>query len=122
MFVDLPGYGFARVSREVRAQWGPMIEEFLREDEFLRLAIVILDARRRPTSLDQMMVEWLRRFQLPFKLVASKTDKLSGNQRRNAVSELSKHFGVDSVVSFSAQKGDGRKELWSRIRNAIETP
>jgi len=122
VFVDLPGYGFARVSRQVRAQWGPMIEEFLREDENLKLAVVIVDARRQPTSLDQMMVEWLRRYQLPFQLVASKTDKLSGNRRPSAVSELSRHFEVDSIISFSALRGDGRKELWSRIQQAASGP
>lgn len=120
MFVDLPGYGYARVAREVRATWGPMIEEFLREEHQLKLTVVIIDVRREPTELDQMMIEWLQSCELDYQIVASKTDKLSGNRRRRALELLTQHFGVDSVLPFSARHGDGRRELWRRIKEAAE--
>src|SRR5215467_8709615 len=79
-FVDLPGYGYARVPSEIKREWGPMIEKYLASRPNLVLSIVITDSRHEPSKLDLLMKEWLMQRGLPFVIVATKADKLSSNQ------------------------------------------
>ncbi|MEE8348347.1 MAG: ribosome biogenesis GTP-binding protein YihA/YsxC [Acidobacteriota bacterium] len=111
VFVDLPGYGFAKVPARIRDLWGPMIEEFLREEENLKLTVMIIDARREPTELDLMMQHWLDEFDVPFQIVATKADKLSANRLQESLKRIERGFG-SSVVPYSAATGIGKKELW----------
>ncbi len=116
IFVDLPGYGFARAPRRVREQWGPMIEEFFRVEEQLKLGIVIVDARHEPTELDLVMVDFLRQFHVPRQIVATKVDKLSGNRRRAALEAVRRKLGEESIIPYSSATGEGKKHLWRIIR------
>ena len=111
VFVDLPGYGFAKVPARIRDRWGPMIEEFLKEKEHLELTVMIVDARREPTELDLMMKQWLDEFDVPYQIVATKADKLSANQLQGSLSRIEKGFSC-RVVPYSAATGIGKKELW----------
>ncbi len=116
VFVDLPGYGFARVPRRVRDRWGPMIEEFLKVEERLKLGIVIIDARHQPSPLDLQMVDYLKRFRVATQVVATKVDKLSTNQRRKALGSAGQRLGETNIIPYSSVTGEGKKDLWRIIR------
>lgn len=111
IFVDLPGYGFAKVPRKIRDSWGLMVEEFLREGNDLKLTVTIVDARRKPTVPDLMMKKWLDEFDIPCQIVANKADKLSSNQLQRSLDQIEEGFNC-SVVPYSAATGMGKKELW----------
>lgn len=112
----MPGYGFARVPRRVRDRWGPMIEEFLKVEERLKLGIVIIDARHQPSPLDLQMVEYLKRFRVATQVVATKVDKLSTNQRRKALGSAGQRLGETNIIPYSSVTGEGKKDLWRIIR------
>lgn len=117
-FVDLPGYGFAKVSKKTRAQWQRLIESYLTGSEQLRSVVVIIDARHKVSPLDLQMLGWLREYEIPPIVVATKIDKLSSNQFTSQlgknVSELVQ-YGVDTVLPFSAITGYGKKQLLQAI-------
>lgn len=117
IFVDLPGYGYAKVPEGVRARWAPMIEEFLAEDRLIKITVVIVDGRHRPSKLDVLMMGWLGQHRIPTQVVATKIDKVSKNKRPAALSEIGEVLGVDNVVPFSAVTGEGKKQLWRIIQN-----
>lgn len=121
-FVDLPGYGFAQVPPEVRKKWRPMVEEFLKSDSRLRLVILIVDVRRDPNSDDATLLEWFRHYSLPFLVVMTKVDKVSRSEAGNQKQNFKNFFGLteDEIVPFSAVSGEGRNEIWKRIKEAIE--
>src|SRR4030095_990088 len=106
-FVDLPGYGYARVPRDVKKLWVPMIEKYLATRPGLVLSIVITDSRHEPTELDLRMKEWLEARGKPFIIVATKTDKLSSNQLRANLSRASAVLGINEVVAYSAVSRSG---------------
>jgi GTP-binding protein len=124
-FVDLPGYGYARVSKAERASWGPMVESFLdRRRERIALAVLLVDARHEPTEHDRMMWQWLRWRELRHVVVATKADKLSGNGRAAAQRTLAATFGSDSgneTPHFlaSAESGLGIPLLWRHLDEAL---
>lgn len=121
-FVDLPGYGYAKVPESVRRTWRPMIEGFLgRHGERIALAVVLVDARREPTDLDRLMRDWLVDRAIPHLVVATKADKLSGNGRAATAKLLKAVFG-DGVVVASAETGAGGREIWRAIDDALEAP
>jgi len=117
-FADLPGYGYARLSREVTAGWGSFIEPYLEHRPTLGLAIVLVDCNVPPQESDKQLVDWLEAKQRNFLIVATKADRLSGNTLRAALARLQQGFGVERIASFSARTGDGRDELWREIRSA----
>lgn len=121
-FVDLPGYGFARVSRAEKESWGPMVETYLRESAHLRLVVSILDTRHDPTGQDRDLIEWLRHYGRRHLFVLTKSDKLSRGEalkrRRKIVSLL--ELGEDEIpILFSANTGEGKAELWREIGRAL---
>lgn len=118
-FVDLPGYGYARVPTEIRQQWAPMIEKYLIDRAPLALGIVIVDSRLKPMDLDQQMVEWLEAQQVPLCVVATKADKLSNNQMATQLKLLRETFG-QAVIPYSALTRKGADEVWRMIRQAGE--
>ncbi len=118
MFVDLPGYGFARVPERVRERWAFMIEEFFSEYSPLRMTVVIVDARRDPTELDFEMVKYLEELGLPFVIAATKTDKISSSRRLRSVQAIREKVSRSPVVAFSSTTGEGRHELWRMIENS----
>jgi GTP-binding protein len=118
-FVDLPGYGFARVPESVKKNWGPMVETYLKERRNLRLVILILDIRRDPAEEDIDLLHWLDFYHLPVVVVLTKIDKHSTNQikiRERAVRRcLNLSSEVVALILFSAKTGEGKDVLWSII-------
>lgn len=116
-FVDLPGYGYAKVPRKEMASWGRLAESYLRNRNQLRLIVLIIDIRHGPTALDEQMREWLDDQGLRFLVVASKFDKLKAAERTRAVRAVEQHFG--SALPFSAKTAEGVPALWDEIRSAL---
>jgi GTP-binding protein len=121
-FVDLPGYGFARVPEAVRRNWGPMVETYLKERPNLRLIILIMDIRRDPAAQDLDLLQWFNHCRIPVLLVLTKIDKLSKSQVRFRAHQIEEMLmkGVDlktatGPVLFSAKTGEGKDALWSVI-------
>ncbi|MFC0212633.1 ribosome biogenesis GTP-binding protein YihA/YsxC [Paenibacillus chartarius] len=121
-FVDLPGYGYAKVSQEQRRKWGQFIEEYLTGREPLKLLLLLIDARHEPTKDDVLMYEWVRHFELPLVVVATKADKLPKSQWQKNVKIVKETLGMPKdapFVLFSSETGMGKEELWSLIESAI---
>ena len=118
-FVDLPGYGYARVPRDVKKHWGPMVEKYLATRPGLVLSIVITDSRHEPTELDLRMKEWLEARGKPFIIVATKADKLSSNQLRANLSRASAVLGSSELVAYSAVTRSGAVRIWKEITSRI---
>ena len=118
-FVDLPGYGYARVPRDVKKHWGPMVEKYLATRPNLVLSILITDSRREPTELDLLMKQWLETRRKPFIIVATKADKLSSNQLRASCSRASALLGMKELITYSAVTRNGTDRLWKEITNRI---
>ena len=117
-FVDLPGYGFAKVPVSVRKSWGPMVETYLKERQNLRLVIVILDIRRDPSKDDLSLINWLCYHNVNFICVLTKTDKLSKNKvnlRRRKIKESLKGISDDEAIIFSSRTGNGKETVWEKI-------
>jgi GTP-binding protein len=121
-FVDLPGYGFARVPEAVRRNWGPMVETYLKERPSLRLVILIMDIRRDPAAHDTDLLQWLNHYRIPALLVLTKIDKLSKSQVRIHARRIAEMLtkGAElttppSPILFSARTGEGKDVIWSHI-------
>lgn len=118
-FVDLPGYGYARVSKTMRADWGVMAEEYLKERGELALSIHLIDARHEPTALDKALHEWLVFHDKNHLVVATKADKLSANQLRNSLREIQAALPESEILTYSSVTGAGRDVLWGKIAGAL---
>ncbi len=120
-FVDMPGYGFARVAESQRMAWRKLIDQYLLRRETLRSVIQIVDLRHPPSKDDVAMWEWLVHHDKPRLCVATKADKVPRPQRPAHVKEVALHLGLptDQVVVFSADEGLGRDPLWAMILRAI---
>ena len=114
-FVDLPGYGYAKVSKSMRADWGKMAEEYLSERANLALAIQLIDVRHEPTDLDRQLNGWLTANGLKFVVAATKTDKLSANQLNKQLNVIGKAMPGGTVIAYSSVTGRGRDELLNQI-------
>lgn len=124
VFVDLPGYGYARISKERKAEWRPLIEGYLRSSPQLRGIVQLLDARHDPTGDDRQMLDFLGELEIPTIVVLTKIDKLTPKQRAERVAEISGALGLDGeqVVPFSAVTGAGRDELAEAIVELLAQP
>ncbi len=118
-FVDLPGYGYARVPKNIRSSWGEMATTFLAKRSQLVLSIHIVDSRHEPTTLDLQLHQWLQHKEKPLLIVATKSDKLSNNELRESIGRAQSVFGKSRVVPYSAKTGRGREEVWRVIENAL---
>ena len=119
-FVDLPGYGFARVSKATMAGWGTMAEEYLSDRGELMLSVQLVDARHDPTALDHQLNEWLVFNQKNHLVVATKADKLSGSTLTKQIKTIRSAFERSEVIAYSSTSGRGRDELLERIRSAAK--
>lgn len=119
-FVDLPGYGYAKVSKTMRADWGRMAEEYLAKRRELVLSIQLIDSRHAPTELDLKLNEWLIFNQKTHIVVATKADKLSSNKLNKSFQEMEKTLSESKIILYSAETGKGRDELWREILNSLE--
>ena len=118
-FVDLPGYGYARVPRIIKSTWGEMATSYLAKRASLVLSIHIVDSRHEPTKLDLQLHEWLECQAQPRLIVATKSDKLSNNELRKSIERAQRAFKEDKVVAYSAKTGRGREEIWRQIEVAL---
>ena len=115
---DLPGYGYAKVSEEIRRSWGPMVQTYMERRKNLRLMIVILDIRRDPSEQDQDLLQWFHARAIPFQIVLTKVDKLSRSQigaRKGVLEKLLRRSDSRQPIVFSARTGLGREDVWKAI-------
>jgi GTP-binding protein len=115
LFADLPGYGYAKISRSISAEWPKFINPYLEERPNLVLCICLVDSNIPVQSSDQQLIASLRGMGRSFLVVGTKTDRLSGNQRTKAVKQLKEGLGLSELLLCSAKTGDGLKELWLQI-------
>ncbi|WP_040950151.1 ribosome biogenesis GTP-binding protein YihA/YsxC [Gorillibacterium massiliense] len=124
-FVDVPGYGYAKVARSERAVWGKFIEEYLLTREELKRVLLIIDLRHPPTKNDQAMYGWLTYNDIPTLVVATKADKLPRSQWQKHLKVIREELGMgkgELPILFSSETGMGVEELWSRIDEAAGYP
>jgi len=119
-YVDLPGYGYAKVPKGIRDTWGEMIESYLRNREPLKLAIMLVDSRIPPTDSDQTMKEWLDHFGIPNLVVLTKSDKISRNELTKALRICAQTLQTKEIIAFSAITGFGKDAILKKIRDAID--
>ena len=122
-FVDLPGYGFAKVSRTEREKWSKLIESYVSQNEFLKAVVSIIDIRHGPTESDLELLKWLAHIEVNTLVVATKADKLSRNQVKQAeqrITQMIETLPVHGPVFFSSQTGVGKRELWQAIEIFLE--
>ncbi len=120
LFADLPGYGYAKISKSISAEWPRFIEPYLAERPTLALCICLVDSNIPPQASDIQLAEFLRTIQRPYMVVATKADRLSGNARAKAKQTLSRALSADNLLLCSAKTGLGMKELWSEIHRIAE--
>lgn len=122
-FVDVPGYGYAKVSKSQREVWGKMIEKYLLERETLKLVLQIIDLRHPPTKDDELMYDWLKAYELPVCVVATKADKVPKSRWQKHLKIIKEALVLragDSLILFSAEEGIGKEELWAEISRYAE--
>jgi GTP-binding protein len=122
VLVDLPGYGYARISKEKQAGWRPMIESYFRRTTQLRGIVLLLDIRRDPSEDDRAMLDFLAELQVPAIVALTKADKLTKAGARERAEEISRTLALepDQVIQFSAQSGEGRVELLEAIMQLVD--
>lgn len=118
IFADLPGYGYAKISKSISAGWPAFIEPYLALRTTLKLCICLVDSNVPPQQSDRQLIDWLRAAGREFAVVATKIDRLSGNERTRNLLALKKGLELDEVLPISAKTGSGMNELWARIENA----
>ena len=122
-FVDLPGYGYARVPHDMRASWRPLIEAFLRDRETLRGLVLLLDARRSAEDEERDLLAWLRTSGVPALVVVTKADKLSKNKRKPAAMAVQRDLGLERpAILFSSLDGEGIAPLWRALLQLAGEP
>src|SRR5271168_438716 len=118
IFADLPGYGYAKLSREISQEWPKFIEPYLNERPTLALCVALVDVNVPPQDSDRQLLDFLNASGRDFLLIATKSDRLSNNQLSNALRSLAKSYPTAPVIPFSAKTGVGRDEVWNKIRKS----
>lgn len=120
VFVDLPGYGYAAVSKNEKKKWGQMIETFFNTRRTLSACVLLVDIRRVPSEDDMAMLHWFNHFSVKTVIAVTKVDKVSGNELAKQTAVICKTLGVEKedLVHFSSQTRKGRDQLWERINAA----
>ncbi len=120
IFTDLPGYGYAKISREISSQWPGFIEPYLQERPCLALCLVLVDVNVPPQESDMQLAGFLRSRGRPYLIVATKADRPSANELRKSLDALAKQYPDTRILPFSATKATGCDELWQEIREAAQ--
>ena len=120
IFADLPGYGYAKISKSISAEWPKFIEPYLAEREQLALCICLVDTNIPPQESDTLLINALHAMQRPHLVVGTKSDRLGGNQLTKSLAALKKAHGVDRVLPVSSKSVGGVKNLWPEILNVIQ--
>lgn len=118
--VDLPGYGYAKVSKAEKAKWGQMIEAYLENRENLVLVVQLVDIRHKPSDDDVLMFNWIKNSGFAPVVVATKKDKLKKSQLQGAVELIKDTLGIDTVIPFSSNNGDGCDEVWDIVLRMLK--
>lgn len=123
VFVDLPGYGYAKVSTQIRSEWGPMVETYLKSRENLRLVVLLVDIRRNPEKAEFDLLEWLRMYHRPCIVVLTKADKVSRVEAERRQREIASILGDPSegkLFVYSSRTGEGKKKLIQAINQYLK--
>ncbi len=121
-FVDVPGYGYAKVSKTEREKWGQMIETYFLERSQLKGALLVVDIRHKPTSDDVIMYDWFRHYEIPVVIIATKLDKIPKGKRDKHVKELKTTLNLEKnvpVIPFSSETGEGKEAAWDAIKSFL---
>lgn len=119
-FVDLPGYGYAKAPKEVRAKWNAAATDYLAKREQLVLSIHIVDSRHEPSKHDLQLHEWLEHYRKPYLIIATKSDKLSNNELHKNIERAARMFTSDQILVYSAATKRGRDDLWRAIEKTLK--
>lgn len=126
-FVDLPGYGYAKVPEQMRAGWKKLIEDFLKRGEPIAIAMQLIDSRQEPTPLDLMMMDWLEYYEIPYVLILTKSDKLPVSKLGKQIEAYKERFGGQltegccrGIVPFSVVSGEGKNNLMKMIEGSMK--
>ncbi len=123
-FVDLPGYGYASVSKDKKSSWNDIVETYLYSRHQLKLIIMLVDIRHSPSKEDKIMYDWLATHGMPHLIAASKADKISRNQINGRLQEITKVLGTKEgimPIPFSSETKQGRDILWEQIENMLSS-
>jgi GTP-binding protein len=119
LFADLPGYGYAKVSREISEDWARFVDPYLHQRSSLALCLALVDSNIPPQESDAQLIEFLAAKGRPYVIVATKCDRLSGNQLQQAIRTLGQAYSGAPIVAFSSKTGAGKDELWHQIRTSL---
>ena len=117
-FVDVPGYGYAKVSKKEREKWGRMMEEYFETRESLQLVVLIVDIRHLPTTEDLQMYDYINYLEIPLLIIATKLDKIAKNKRQQHVNQIKKAFGENEdikIIPFSSETSENKDAVWKEI-------
>lgn len=121
-FVDVPGYGFAKVSKRDREAWGEMIETYFTTREELKAVLLIVDLRHDPTEDDKMMYNFLKHYEIPCIIIATKADKITRGKRARQLKNVRQALQPvpsDQIILFSSETGDGKDEAWAALKQYL---
>ncbi|MDY6824467.1 MAG: ribosome biogenesis GTP-binding protein YihA/YsxC [Thermodesulfobacteriota bacterium] len=121
MFVDLPGYGYAKVSKQEKKKWGPMVETYLADRPSLMGVMLLMDIRRQPREDEFLMAQWLSHYEIPGTIILTKADKLKKQARQKQLSVIARDFDLpaNSFILFSSKTGMGREDVMGVIEHLI---
>ena len=120
LFTDLPGYGYAKVSREISQDWARFVDPYLEKRTCLALCLALIDANIPPQESDRQLMEFLRSRHRPYVIVATKSDRMSGNNLSQSMRTLSLEYPSAPIIAFSAKTGSGKEDIWKQIRASAE--
>src|SRR5271163_1211639 len=120
IFADLPGYGYAKISKSISAEWPKFIEPYLAERETLALAICLVDTNIPPQASDTQLIDFFKQTQRPYLVVGTKADRLSNNVLAKSLAVLKREHGVEEVLPVSTKNDAGVKKLWARLMTITE--
>jgi GTP-binding protein len=118
-FVDLPGYGYAKLSKIMRQGWQRDIENYLKNNRELQLVLLLLDSRHEIMENDKLMIDWLNYYRVSFMLILTKSDKISNNQYRKINNKLGKDYPSQEILKFSSKNKTGREDILRILENMI---
>ena len=120
-YVDLPGYGYARVSEEIKEKWGKMIERYLHQSKQLRVVFLLIDIRHDPSANDKQMYDWIVHQGFEPVIIATKLDKIKGSQVQKQLKAIRTSLNTKAtIIPFSAETKQGREEIWDFLENILQ--
>jgi len=120
IFADLPGYGYAKISKSISSEWPKFIEPYLADRDTLALCICLVDTNIPPQPSDSQLIDYFKQTQRPYLVVGTKADRLSNNVLAKSIAALNREHGVDEVLAVSAKTSTGTKALWQRLMSVAE--